>query len=181
MLLGQDNIPIITKENASLMRGSYVYTVSCKSSKVLGKEIIKAGGSFWGFEETFLFNIADQESFKEFANAGIKAILDGKTSEEAWKISTETARKWFQHYTQREIEITNKNFNSIEKQYLLLPKTSPQFLSLIKEAYKLRMDVLKSEMKFSYKRGWKIEGEKTIEAFKKIEKAEELTRARARN
>lgn len=57
-----------------------IYTMACLSAQKLGVEAWKHGRVFWGYSQPFSFSTTALDEFKEFANNGLKLVLqEGKS------------------------------------------------------------------------------------------------------
>lgn len=86
--------PLCTNEtNVNLLKGMIVYTVACYSAVQLGKCAVRYGAdTYIGYDDLMLFPVDDvgsQHMFKDVHLIFIKALLEGKTVEEAeYKMNT---------------------------------------------------------------------------------------------
>lgn len=148
-LLGWNLETLIAVENANWFQGRVVFTTSCDAVKILGKELIGRGASFFlGYEERFLLpppilreDIRAKQAFKECVNSGVMALLNGKRPSEAHQTSQETYRKWIVIHTQLELDNAVSHFN-----FMNAWTTSPNLGKLkehVRLAYILRISYLK--------------------------------------
>jgi len=74
---GDDNKPIISMSNVGILRNRDCYNSNCSSAEVLGKEVWKLGGVYWGSTDIVSYTRNALEEFKEAFNYGFKRRIDG--------------------------------------------------------------------------------------------------------
>lgn len=105
-ITGHKNEPlIIAGKNEHLLKGKIIYSISCKSAKILGPKSIDAGAkSFLGYEDDFIFvydpkkivRPLDDDTarlFLEPSNELIISLIKGNSAEEAHKRSKQFFQK----------------------------------------------------------------------------------------
>ena len=174
-LLGQNDAPLFTLDNASQLRGVAVYTVSCCSGRKFAEAIERVGGSFIGYSRVFLFNPFNEAPFRESVNVGVKALIDGKTMGEAYEAGQQEYDKWIRAEFQREIDFADLTLHLIDlgvREGRLLGR---KLWATLKEGYSLRKISLQIELEATLDKVKRDEAEKKIlEAFDKIQTAELL-------
>ena len=89
-VFGHDKKPVIDLNNVHLMKGRIFYNNNCSSGKYLGVEAYRKGCKvFWGYSDVFIY-VTDNETlkyFNEVVNLGLKYYLDGKSWEDAYKLT----------------------------------------------------------------------------------------------
>jgi len=180
-LLGQNDAPLFTLNNVSLLRGVCVYTVSCCSGKELADAIADVGGSFIGHSEVFLFTPLNETPFRQSVNTGVRALIDGKTMGQAYEESQQEYNKWIRTEFQREIDFTELTIQLIDlgvKEGKLVDK---DLWTTLREAYCLRRVSLQIEVEAIVNKGERAEAENTVmEAFGKIRTVEAFLNSDAR-
>jgi len=87
-LIGNDKRPVIDLNNAHLLKNTDVYTLACLSAKKLGRVVWSYGRKYWGYDKVVGFTVnSDWHLFKRCFNAGLHAIMEGKSWEEAYEIA----------------------------------------------------------------------------------------------
>jgi len=106
----KDEMLIESKRNEELLKGRIVYSLSCSSAKVLGKDAIEKGTeAFIGYDNAFmLYTDSEREttplkdniagSFLRSSNRLSISLLKGKTAEEASNRSKEEFGKEIRKY-----------------------------------------------------------------------------------
>lgn len=104
-LFGQKNDefePVINEANVGQAAGMLISTVSCLSASGLGPAAIRKGvKSYIGYTDYFMFDTNRVAEFGAAANAANFALLEGKTSQEAFHIGWQS----FDNLITRMIEI----------------------------------------------------------------------------
>jgi hypothetical protein len=91
---GSETVKVVDLKNAVLLSGREVYCMNCLSARELGVEAYKNGAlAYWGYIQVFAFSTDALDEFKEFANAGLKFRLEGKSWKECLKLVKELAEK----------------------------------------------------------------------------------------
>ncbi|MEM2281661.1 MAG: hypothetical protein QXZ68_06720 [Candidatus Bathyarchaeia archaeon] len=93
-LWGSKTEKVVDLENAKLLCDREVYTCACLSAKKLG---VKAYAEdclvYWGYTDVFAFTTEALDEFKQFANVGIIARLEGRSCREAYEQAKALAEK----------------------------------------------------------------------------------------
>lgn len=115
MITGQNNCNLICcsdhahklKKNHDVLQNRITYTLSCKSAKKLGPQIIKRGGiSYLGYNSNLricLFEGSELDgAFKDIWVGGAKLLLGGKTVKEAYDWVMRRYEYWISYWEMSE-------------------------------------------------------------------------------
>ena len=115
MIAGQDESNLICctdeepnlKKNHDVLRQRIVYTLSCKSAKKLGPEVIKIGGiSYLGYDSTLHICLVEGNdmdgAFEDIWAGGAKKFLDGKTAKEVYDWVMSRYEYWISYWQMRD-------------------------------------------------------------------------------
>lgn len=104
---GDAGQPVLTVDNAGWMRGRIVHLMSCRTGVALGPALIEAGAqAFIGYTYDYYVLLgADPRVESEYTQAFLdpdvtfaRALVEGKSLGEAYRLSRETAEAWIEHY-----------------------------------------------------------------------------------
>lgn len=76
-VMGHNNEPLITKDNAEALAAKLVFARSCQSAKVLGKAAVAKGSiAYLGYQENFIFLIDEDKISKPLEDAKAALFLE---------------------------------------------------------------------------------------------------------
>jgi hypothetical protein len=174
-LLGQNGRPLLTLDNLDLVKGIVFYIVGCHSGKKLSQAILDAGGiAVSAYSGTYIFNPFDETPFRESANSGVRALIEGKTFGEACQAQKQTYMKWIRLMSQQDLDFTERSIREIEAHGRTSPPGSTELWTNLCEAYRLRRAALEIEIQDVEERKRKEEiGRIILQAFNRIQAAEQ--------
>lgn len=78
LITGNDQeILVKANDNPEVLARSVVYAISCRSAKVLGREVVNHGkGAYIGYEEDFIFLYNENKRFKPLEDEKAKLFLE---------------------------------------------------------------------------------------------------------
>jgi len=122
-LFGHDGEPIIDLENYDLLKGKYIYSLSCDSGTLLGSKVGQLKNSVylgWNVDYKFSGLEEEQELFKHCANIVPQTLFRKGTVKTAKSLAKVLAKVWINHLIKRRrkkwLELLKDNGVNISKE-----------------------------------------------------------------